>query len=79
MASDLKRRLQLLERNAARDAGDSRQLEEAEIAGAVAHYEGLMIVGEGFVPPDGFREMLQAMHPMTARLYLNCHPADLFV
>jgi len=80
MASDLKRRLRMLEGLAGRARHD--RLTEAEIGESVARYRLDLTRCRGehpYVPADAFGAMLRDMLSSTGRLFLHASPEDLFL
>lgn len=79
MASELKRRLQAIERRA--DMTASRLPTAEEISEAMARYDGDLRARAQCtnlpVATASFGAMLRAMPPATGRLFLNAQPEDL--
>lgn len=77
MASDLNRRLKMLEASA---DNASPRITKAEIGQAVDRYERDRGGYHDHTPTScAFRTMLYAMRPAVARLYLPAHPVDLML
>jgi hypothetical protein len=77
MANDLRRRVKMLE---GRVRNIAPALTADEIAHAVTRYEADR--GEEYPetpPSSAFGQMLHAMSPSVARIFLHAHPVDLMV